>query len=345
MSLTSCFYFGVKFLSFGALALIAHGFSTMVLAYSRGMAENLLSGDGGGGSGSGKVKGTDQFDRFGGSNEQDSFFGRKDEEEEDLPQVIFIVPTFNEQICIEKTLERLKTLVPKAQEIIVVDGGSLDETINLAKKMGVTVINSTKKGRSIQLNHGAKLAIENMKSKADGILCFVHADTIVPVDSVSIVRKVLSKERTVCGGFVSIIKVQGGIYWGFSLQNVMKTWLVPFISRPISFFRGFRWLFGDQVIFCRSSDFISVGGFDESLPIMEDANLCEKLHLKGPQKGKGRGDIKLVNRIVVTSGRRIKSWGFLKSTFVYYSLGFSFAFGTPASQVLEMYKKWYNDVR
>ena len=46
--------------------------------------------------------------------------------------------------------------------------------------------------------------------------------------------------------------------------------------------RGLRCLFGDQTLFCRAADFYSVGGFAERLPIMEDADLCLRLHLAGP---------------------------------------------------------------
>lgn len=344
-SFKKCVNFAAESLIFGSLLLLVNGVSTIGLAYSRGMAEELSvvdnGGNGGDDSGSGITNRTDDFDNFGGEDGSILETFGKGEDENELPRVTIIVPAVNEQKCIKETLKRIQNLVPKAHRVIVADGGSSDETIKVAEEMGAVVIKS-KRGRSIQLNTGAELAT---KSNVNGILCFVHADTIVPVDLVSIVRKVLSKQRIVCGGFVPIMTVEGGIYWGLSLRNVLKTWFIPLTTRPVSFFLGFRWLFGDQVMFCRASDFHSVGGFDESLPIMEDVNLCEKLHLRGPKMLKGRGHIKLVNRSVMTSGRRMKAWGFLRATFIYFLIGFHYALGAPASEVLKLYRKWYADVR
>ena len=65
--------------------------------------------------------------------------------------------------------------------------------------------------------------------------------------------------------------------WGISLHNYLKTFYAPLIFRPHLFFKGLRILFGDQVIFCRRTDFWKVGGFDTNQPIMEDADLCLKL--------------------------------------------------------------------
>ena len=67
----------------------------------------------------------------------------------------------------------------------------------------------------------------------------------------------------------------------FSANNTLKSYYGPLLLRPLSFLRGLRCLFGDQTMFCRAADFRRVGGFDGRLPIMEDADLCIRLHMAG----------------------------------------------------------------
>jgi hypothetical protein len=94
-----------------------------------------------------------------------------------------------------------------------------------------------------------------------------------------------------------------------------------------------RLLFGDQVMFCRRTDFFDCGGFDDDLPIMEDGDLCLKLVKKGR--------IQMVNRIVQTSDRRVVKWGALKATAIYLYVGFLWGLGVPTSYL----KQFYEDIR
>ena len=73
-----------------------------------------------------------------------------------------------------------------------------------------------------------------------------------------------------------------------SAHNVAKTFYAPLLFRPLSFARGLRVLFGDQAMFVRAEEFRRVGGFDEALPIMEDADLCVRLHDAGPARKTAR---------------------------------------------------------
>ena len=70
-----------------------------------------------------------------------------------------------------------------------------------------------------------------------------------------------------------------------SLHNVLKTYYTPLLVKPLSFYRGLRCLFGDQAMFADAACFRSVSGFDEALPIMEDADLCLRLHESGWVRG------------------------------------------------------------
>jgi len=241
-------------------------------------------------------------------------------------RVSIIVPTLNEASCIERTLRQLQLLQPPAWETIVVDGGSEDETASLAQKAGVRVLTSGQSGRSVQMNTGAAAA-------AGEILCFLHADTSVPDDLVAVIQQTLADETVVAGGFISLMAGPKTTRWGVSLHNYLKTYYAPLIFRPHLFFKGLRLLFGDQVMFCRSKNFWACGGFDAALPIMEEADLCLKLVRQG--------QIRLVNRVVQSSDRRVAHWGSLKATAIYIYIGILWGFGVSSTYL----KQFYRDIR
>ena len=92
-------------------------------------------------------------------------------------ELSIIIPTLNEADFLERTLRNLTLLNPPAKEILIVDGGSQDNTLKIADSAGISVLVSEKAGRSIQMNLGAKTATGDL-------LCFLHADTLVPDDLV-----------------------------------------------------------------------------------------------------------------------------------------------------------------
>ena len=125
--------------------------------------------------------------------------------------------------------------------------------------------------------------------------------------------------KTALAGFATIIVGAERVRWGTTFHNLIKTWYAPLIFRPHLFFKGGRLLFGDHAMFFRRSDFVAVGGCDETLTVMEDADLCLRLHR--------RGRVRLVNRIVTTSDRRIAAWGGLKANLVYLYVGIRWGLG------------------
>lgn len=196
--------------------------------------------------------------------------------------VSVVVPALNEAATIERVLARLATLEPKAREVIVCVGDSTDDTEAIVRRnrssLNVKVVRSNR-GRSKQMNAGAAIATGD-------VFLFLHADTFVPSDVVSVIRDAFRLDaRVVCGGFVSLIETQTKTYWGMSLHNVLKTYYTPLFVKPLSFARGLRCLFGDQAMFADAACFRSVSGFDEALPIMEDADLCLRLHESGWVRG------------------------------------------------------------
>ena len=196
--------------------------------------------------------------------------------------VSVVIPALNEAATIERVLARLATLEPKAREVIVCVGDSTDDTEAIVSRtnanVNVKVVRSNR-GRSKQMNAGAAIATGD-------VFLFLHADTLVPSDVVAVIRRSMRRDaRVVCGGFVSLIETQTKTYWGMSLHNVLKTYYTPLLVKPLSFARGLRCLFGDQAMFADAACFRSVSGFDEALPIMEDADLCLRLHESGWVRG------------------------------------------------------------
>lgn len=249
-----------------------------------------------------------------------------------MTRVSIIIPTLNEAKCLGQTLRHLSLLEPAAWEVLVVDGGSEDETVALAEACQIIqsprlyVLSTRERGRAVQMNRGAKVATGE-------ILCFLHADTTVPDDLVAVIERTLADQTVACGGFISLMAGPQTTRWGVSLHNYLKTYYAPLLFRPHLFLRGLRLLFGDQVMFCRRADFWGCGGFDPELPILEDADLCLKLVR--------RGRIYQVNRVVQSSDRRVAHWGSLKATALYLYIGFLWGFGVPTTYL----KQFYQDIR
>jgi rSAM/selenodomain-associated transferase 2 len=247
--------------------------------------------------------------------------------DEKMLRVSIILPTLNEAASLGRTLRCLSLLDPPAWEVLVVDGGSQDETVAITTAIGVTVIASEQTGRSVQMNQGAEAATGE-------ILCFLHADTLVPDDLIAVIERTLADSTIACGGFISLMTGTETTCWSVSLHNYLKPYYAPLLVHPyLFFFKGLRLLFGDQVIFCRRSDFQACGGFDPALPIMEEADLCLKLTRYGR--------IRQVNRVVQSSDRRVATWGVLKATAIYAYIGFLWGMGVSATFL----KRFYEDIR
>ncbi len=240
--------------------------------------------------------------------------------------VSIVIPVLNEEAALGRTLRCLKNLEPFPLEVIVVDGGSTDRTIAIAEAAGARVIICELAGRSRQLNRGAAVA-------GGSLVCFLHADTLLPDDAIAVMEKILANPAIACAGFISLMTGPTQIRWVVSLHNCLKTYYAPLLFRPHRFLQGLRLLFGDQAIFCRRQDFLACGGFDDELPIMEEADLCLKLSRLGR--------IQQVNRVVQSSDRRVAKWGSLKANAIYLMIGFLWGIGVSGQTL----KRFYEDVR
>ena len=239
--------------------------------------------------------------------------------------VSIIIPTLNEAEALPETLACLNALETPPVEIIVADAGSDDETVARAQQAGAVVMTDLGRGRAAQMNVGARAATGD-------ILCFLHADTIVPADFVPLCEQVLADRATALAGFVSIMRSPKRVRRVTTAHNFIKTWYAPLFFRPVSFFKGARLLFGDQVMICRRDDFEAIGGWDPDQKIMEEADMCLRMVRAG------RGRVRQIPRKVWSSDRRVAEWGFWRANLTYLHVGLRWGFGAPSERLVQHYE-------
>ena len=219
-----------------------------------------------------------------------------------------IIPTLDEDVCLEQTLVSISS---HAHEIIVVDGGSKDDTVEIAHKYTPVVLDSDR-GRGIQQHTGA--------CHANGeVLLFLHADTRLPKGFEIMIETTLSDPKTVFGAF------RLGHHPSTAFLN-----LVALMANLRSLL--LKMPYGDQGLFMRRSDYFRVGGF-KKLPLMEDVDLVRRL--------RKIGKFKLVKAKVGTSARRYDRNGVVYTTVRNWSLIIRYLLG----QSPEHLHRFYSDAR
>lgn len=222
-----------------------------------------------------------------------------------MRKIAIVIPMLDEAPALPRLAHCLAALDPQPHEIIVVDGGSSDDSIAVAQALGLNVITSPK-GRAIQCNTG-------VAATTAPFVMILHADTWIPGDAMQVVAATLADPGINLAGFTAILSGPEKVRWVTSFHNWIKTYYAPMIFRPHLFLRGGRLLFGDHAMFFRRDDFEAIGGFDASMAVMEEADLCVRMAR--------RGRTRLVNRIVITSDRRIAKWGEWKANWIYLKVG------------------------
>jgi hypothetical protein len=221
------------------------------------------------------------------------------------PYVSVIIPTLNEARQIEQTLAA--ATCPDA-EIIVSDGHSTDRTVDRARAQGARIVVG-QRGRAVQQNRGAVAA------RGD-VLLFLHADTRLPENYAAHVFDTLMDRRTVLGAF--------------RFQTDLDTPAMRWISFWTNLRAGRLQLpYGDQALFLYRDRFHAVGGFPE-VPIAEDLYLVRRMHR--------RGRIALAPVAAVTSGRRWRRLGPLRTTLVNTIIALGCLAGVPPQRLAPLYR-------
>ena len=226
--------------------------------------------------------------------------------------VAIVIPMLNEAETLPRLLRSLAALEPAPDEVLAVDGGSTDGSVALARDGNLHVVGHDVRGRAAQSNRAVAAA-------RSPIVCILPADTLLPDDAVAVMRRTLADPRIVLGGFTALLCGPDTVRWGTSFHNWIKTWYGPLLFRPGMFLRGGRLLFGDHAMFFRRAQFLDLGGCDEGLAVMEDADLSVRFSRIGRTR--------LVNRVVMTSDRRVAAWGALRANWIYLMVTLRWRFG------------------
>lgn len=226
-----------------------------------------------------------------------------------MTSISIIIPVLNEVSTIAQTILTAQTA--KDVEIIVVDGGSNDGTVELLQSLNVQFISSIP-GRAIQMNCGAKAA------RGD-ILLFLHGDTLLPSDFNRLLPEVLLKPKIIAGSFELGIR---GTNRNLRIVERMVNWRSRYLQMP----------YGDQAIFLPAKIFEEIGGFPE-IPIMEDFELVRQL--------RKRGRIAIVSRPVLTSGRRWQKLGIFKTTLINQVVIIAYLLGVSPKILAKWYRSYF----
>jgi rSAM/selenodomain-associated transferase 2 len=220
-----------------------------------------------------------------------------------------IIPTYNEADQIAQTISKTHAANGEHEaEIIVVDGGSTDDTIKIAEKLGATVVKSEQKGRAAQMNKGASVAKYEL-------LYFLHADSIPPKDFTTQILNACKK----------------GIKSGcFRLAFDYDHWFLRANAWFTRFdINGVR--FGDQSLFVFKDVFQNSGGFREDLLMMEDQEIIHRL--------KKHGKFKVLNDVVITSARKYVDNGVYRMQSIFYRIWSMYYLGYSQEQMLMVHKR------
>jgi len=221
--------------------------------------------------------------------------------------VSIIIPVLNEEDTIRHTLEQLKKIINDNCEIIIVDGGSNDQTLTIAAQY-TNHCYTVEKGRATQMNHGATHANND-------VLLFLHADTLLPVNFYNQLNSALQSSKHQWGRFNIRLS-------GLSPLLRMIEWFMNVRSRMTSIATG------DQAIFVQKSLFKLVGGF-KKIPLMEDIELSKSLR-------KHSKPVCLKTQ-VVSSSRRWEDNGYLKTITLMWKLRLLYFFGVSADKLVKLY--------
>ncbi len=196
--------------------------------------------------------------------------------------ISIIIPVLNEAETLGDTLATLPR--DRDLEVILVDGGSTDHTLQVAARFPQVQVLTAPRGRGRQMNTG-------VLASSGGLLVFLHADTRLTGEHLGVLRQAVADRAFAAGAFELNLTPPGPalrfIAWGANRRARL-------LGLP----------YGDQVLMIRRGLFLSLGGFSHRRP--EDLDLVVRL--------KNRARLRLLAPPVSSSGRRWLKGGYWRTT-------------------------------
>lgn len=220
------------------------------------------------------------------------------------PSLAVIIPTLNAQASLARTLGSL----PNPAQVIVVDGGSTDATLEIAKAAGIEILEAAP-GRGGQLRTGAAAA------KAPWLL-FLHADTRLDARAWTALQTHIAEARH--GGKAAV--------FGFRLDD--RAWQARLLEAGVRLRVALLALpYGDQGLLIHRSLYDEIGGF-APLPLMEDVDLVRRL---------GRRRLRRLPGHALTSAARWRRRGWLRQSLLNLHCLTLFFLGASPERIARLY--------
>ncbi len=221
-----------------------------------------------------------------------------------VPAISIIVPVYNEEVAIVRLLDSLDA--QSVAEVIVVDGGSTDRTVEIALQRAHLVRSGL--GRAAQMNAGAAAA-------SGKILLFLHADVLLGRGALDQLRLALEDAAAVGGNFD--IRYEG------------KDWAAGAFTRSNRWRRRWGIFYGDSGIFCRRPVFEKLGGY-RLWPIMEDYDFARRLSKAGK--------LAFLDCPIWVSDRRWRSSGLFRTMWSWFLIQGLYSLGVPPHYLARLYR-------
>ena len=219
-----------------------------------------------------------------------------------------IVPVLNEAERLMGALSLLSPLRDRGIEVIVVDGGSSDDTLRMESSLSDRLLQAPR-GRARQMNAGAA-------ASCGEVLLFLHADTLLPSEAPEMVIDGLARTGKVWGRFDVQITGESPILRLVAALMNLRSRLTGIAT-------------GDQAIFVRREDFFAVGGFPEQ-ELMEDIEISRRL--------KRRSAPLCLREPVITSGRRWERNGIGRTILLMWRLRLLYWLGVSSERLARLYR-------
>jgi len=225
-----------------------------------------------------------------------------------LQTISVVVPTLNEAESLPETVCRARAN-PEVCEIIVVDGGSRDDTRKVAERLGCRLLESPP-GRGRQMRFGAARACGD-------VVLLLHADTWLPPEACQTALTSLRDPSVVAGGFWKTFRDGSWLMLGSRFRCGLRLWFG-------------RRILGDQGIFVRRDVLEQIGGVPD-MPLMEELELCHRL--------RKIGRLVLANATVTTSARRFLKFGVIRTYLRMWSVLIRYRMGASPEALSRLYEK------